>query len=131
MTKSEPPGRGSDRTRNQLRRLEQSLLDSAVRRDAERLRQLLSDDFLEFGSSGRVWTRKSIIDMLATESNFFPPAIEEFECTFLSEKVVLVTYRTVRTDAKTGEHLCSLRSSVWTRQDGEWRMRFHQGTRTG
>src|SRR6516225_7501521 len=106
MTKSDPPGQGSERARNQLRRLEQSLLDSAVRRDAERLRQLLSDDFLEFGSSGRVWTRKSIIDMLATESNFFPPAIEEFECTFLSEKVVLVTYRTVRTDAKTGEHLC-------------------------
>jgi hypothetical protein len=102
-----------------------------VRRDGERLRQLLSDDFLEFGSSGRVWTRKSIIDMLAMETNFFPPVIEEFECTFLSEKVALVTYRTARTDAKTGEQLSSLRSSVWTRQDGEWRMRFHQGTRTG
>ncbi|UWZ85031.1 nuclear transport factor 2 family protein [Occallatibacter riparius] len=131
MTKSDPPGRGSERARNQLRRLEQSLLDLAVRRDGDRLRQLLSDDFLEFGSSGRVWTRKSIIDMLATETNFFPPAIEEFECTFLSEKVALVTYRTVRTDAKTGERLSSLRSSVWTRQNGEWRMRFHQGTRTG
>jgi hypothetical protein len=131
MTKSEPPGRGSERARNQLRRLEQSLLDSAVRRDGERLRQLLSDDFVEFGSSGRVWTRKTIIDFLATETNFFAPAIEEFECTFLSEKVALVTYRTVRTDGKTGERLCSLRSSVWTRQDGEWKMRFHQGTRTG
>ena len=131
MTKSDPPGRGSERARNQLRRLEQSLLDLAVRRDGERLRQLLTDDFLEFGSSGRVWTRKSIIDMLATETNFFPPSIEEFECTFLSEKVALVTYRTVRTDAKTGERMSSLRSSVWTRQDGEWRMRFHQGTRTG
>jgi hypothetical protein len=116
---------------NQLRRLEQSLLDSAVRRDGERLRELLAEDFLEFGSSGRVWTRKSIIDLLAMESNFFPPDIEEFDCTFLSDKVALVTYRTVRNDARTGERLCSLRSSVWTRQDGEWRMRFHQGTRTG
>jgi hypothetical protein len=113
-----------------LRRLEQSLLDSAVRRDGERLQQLLAEDFLEFGSSGRVWTRKTIIDLLGTELNFFPPSIEEFDCRFLSEKVVLVTYRTVRNDAKTGERLCSLRSSLWTRQDGEWRMRFHQGTRT-
>lgn len=115
----------------QLRKLEESLLDAAVRRDGDRLRQLLADDFLEFGSSGRVWTRRSIIDLLATESNFFAPAIEEFQCTFLSEHVALVTYRTVRTDSKSGEHLVSLRSSVWTRNDGEWRMRFHQGTRTG
>jgi hypothetical protein len=130
MTKSDPPGRGSERAANQLRRLEQSLLDAAVRRDGERLRQLLAEDFLEFGSSGRVWTRKTIIDLLATELNFFPPVIEEFNCTFLSDKVALVTYRTVRNDSKTGERLCSLRSSLWTRQDGEWRMRFHQGTRT-
>jgi hypothetical protein len=130
MTKSDPAGRGSERAVSQLRRLEHSLLDSAVRRDGERLQQLLADDFMEFGSSGKIWTRKTIIDLLATEMNFFPPAIEEFECTFLSDKVALVTYRTVRTDARTGERLSSLRSSVWTRQDGEWRMRFHQGTRT-
>jgi hypothetical protein len=130
MTKSDPSGRTSERTASQLRRLEQSLLDSAVRRDGERLRQLLADDFLEFGSSGRIWTRKSIIDLLTTELNFQPPEIEEFQCACLSEKVALVTYRTVRTDGKTGERLCcSLRSSIWTRQDGEWRMRFHQGTR--
>jgi hypothetical protein len=130
MTRLELNGRGAERASTQLRKLEESLLDTAVRRDGERLRQLLADDFLEFGSSGRVWTRKSIIDLLATETNFFPPQIEEFQCSFLSDKVALVTYRTVRTDAKTGERLASLRSSIWTRTDGEWRMRFHQGTRT-
>jgi hypothetical protein len=130
MTKLDQNGRGTERAASQLRKLEQSLLDSAVRRDSDRLRQLLAEDFMEFGSSGRVWTRKSIIDMLATENNFHPPAIEEFQCTFLSEKVALVTYRTARMDAKTGERLASLRSSIWTRIDGEWRMRFHQGTRT-
>jgi hypothetical protein len=131
MNKSEPSGRSSDRAASQLRRLEQSLLDAAVRRDGDRLRHLLADDFLEFGSSGRIWTRRSIIDMLAAETNFQPPRIEEFQVNLLAEKVALVTYRTVRTDPKTGEHVCSsLRSSIWTRQDGEWRMRFHQGTRT-
>lgn len=130
MTRTETAGRGTERASAQLRRLEESLLDSAVRRDGDRLRQLLAEDFLEYGSSGRVWTRKSIIDLLATEMNFFPPAIEEFQCTFLSEHVALVTYQTVRTDAKSGERLVSLRSSIWTRADGEWRMRFHQGTRT-
>jgi hypothetical protein len=132
MNKSDSSGRSSERAASQLRRLEQSLLDSAVRHDGDRLRQLLADDFLEFGSSGRIWTRKSIIDLLASETNFRPPAIEEFQCTWLSDKVALVTYRTVRTDPKSGEQVCSsLRSSIWTRQEGEWRMRFHQGTRTG
>jgi hypothetical protein len=91
---------------------------------------LLAEDFLEFGSSGRVWTRKSIIDMLAAETNFRPPEIEEFQCSMIGEKAALVTYRTVRVDARTGERLVSLRSSIWVRRDGEWRMRFHQGTRT-
>jgi hypothetical protein len=130
MTRLDQNGRGSEKASVRLRALEESLLNLEVRRDGDRLRELLAEDFLEFGSSGRVWTRKTIIDLLATETNFFPPAIEEFQCTFLAEKVALVTYRTVRNDAKTGERLASLRSSIWTLQDGHWRMRFHQGTRT-
>ena len=131
MTHSEHNGRGAERTAAQLRKLEESLLDSAVRRDGNRLRQMLAEDFLEFGSSGRVWTRNTIIDMLATEMNFFPPAIEDFQCALISDQVALVTYRTVRSDRKSGERLSSLRSSLWTREAGDWRMRFHQGTRTG
>lgn len=130
MTRLDQNGRGTEKAAARLRKLEESLLDLAVRRDGDRLREMLAEDFLEFGSSGRVWTRTSIIELLATETNFFPPAIEEFQCTFLSDKVALVTYRTVRHDAKTGERLASLRSSIWTLQDGDWRMRFHQGTRT-
>ncbi|HWE87736.1 MAG TPA: nuclear transport factor 2 family protein [Terracidiphilus sp.] len=129
MTNPDQSARGREKMTAQLRRLEESLLDPAVRRDEERLRLMLTDDFLEFGSSGRVWTRKTIIELLATEKNFFPPAIEDFECSLISDKVALVTYRTLRSDSKTGEHLESLRCSIWTRQDGEWRMRFHQGTR--
>lgn len=129
MTNLDQAVRGTEKASALLRRLEETLLDPAVRRDGERLRMLLTDDFLEFGSSGRVWTRKSIIELLATERNFRPPAIEDFHCSLISDKVALVTYRTLRNDAKTGERLESLRSSIWTRQDGEWRMRFHQGTR--
>lgn len=129
MTKPDRSARGSERTTSQLRRLEESLLKPAVRRDEERLRAMLTEDFLEFGSTGRVWTRKSIIELLASEKNFFPPAIHDFQCTMLTDKVALVTYRTMRSDGKSGETLESLRSSIWTRRDGEWKMRFHQGTR--
>ena len=130
MSDADSSGREADRAGRELRKLEESLLDLAVRRNGDRLREMLADDFLEFGSSGRVWTRKTIIDLLAREKGFVPPAIVDLECRLLSGEVALVTYRTVRTDAETGEHLESLRSSLWTRDANGWRMRFHQGTRT-
>ena len=119
-----------DEVAEHLRKLEQSLLQPAVRRNRTRLMELLADDFREFGSSGRMWTRKTIIDLLAKETAFVPPDIEEFECSLLTPELALVTYRTARFDEKTGERLASLRSSIWSRVAGDWKMRFHQGTRT-
>jgi hypothetical protein len=124
------PGPQFTETAALLRSLEESLLDPGVRRNRARLRELLDQDFQEFGSSGRTWSRNTIIELLQLESSFVPPAIEDYRCALLSEDVALITYRTARTDPNTGEQLASLRSSVWVRKDGEWRMRFHQGTRT-
>jgi hypothetical protein len=111
-----------------LRALEASLLDPAVRRDGQRVAEQLADDFAEIGASGRLWTREAILDLLATE-DFAPPSIEDFSCRQLAEGVVLATYRTVRTDPVTQECIPTLRSSIWTIEDGVWKMRFHQGTR--
>lgn len=130
MTSGDLSGEGTEGTAIQLRKLEESLLDTSVRRDRKKLRSMLAETFVEFGSSGRMWTRSTIIEMLSRETAFIPPAIEDFKCAPLSEDVALVTYRTVRTDPDSGEVLASLRSSIWTNEAGAWRMRFHQGTRT-
>ena len=111
-----------------LRAREQALLDPAVRRDRARVAELLADDFLEFGSSGRIWTREAILDLLVTES-YDPPAMEEFQCDLIGEDVALVTYKTVRADAASGLRAEVLRSSIWIREAGDWRVRFHQGTK--
>lgn len=111
-----------------LRAREQALLDPAVRRDRARVAELLADDFLEFGSSGRIWTREAILDLLVTE-NYDPPAMEEFQCDLIGEDVALVTYKTVRADAASGLRAEVLRSSIWIREAGDWRVRFHQGTK--
>src|SRR3974390_2293911 len=130
---TEPGSNSGDRPRDvatQLRKLEESLLDPAVRRNRERLRTLLDAEFLEFGSAGRTWTRNTIIELLQLEQRFHPPEIEDFRCVLLSDDTALLTYRTGRTDPDSGERVASLRSSLWTRKSGDWRMRFHQGTRT-
>jgi len=115
-------------TTAQLERLERLLMDPAVRRDRARVAELLAEEFTEFGASGRVWTRKAILDLLATEE-YTPPVVEKFSCRELAEDVALATYRAVRADAATGARAVTLRSSVWVRQSGAWRMVFHQGTR--
>ena len=112
-----------------LQACEQTLLDPAVRRDRQRVSALLTEDFLEFGSSGRVWTREQILELLETE-NYQQPAMENFKCALIADGVALVTYRTVRAVAVSGEKATTLRSSLWIKESGTWRVRFHQGTRT-
>lgn len=57
--------------RELLRRLEERLLQPEVRRSARDLDELLADEFVEFGGSGRVFGKREIIETLRDE-----PAIQ-------------------------------------------------------
>jgi hypothetical protein len=109
-----------------LQRLEEELLQPATRSNPEAVAALLHDDFREFGSSGRTYTKPEILAELATE----PPRIitlTDFACSFPSPEVALVTYRSTRiTPGSPNFH--ALRSSLWTLREGHWQMLFHQGT---
>jgi hypothetical protein len=124
MSSGVPP---NEQIAQELERLERELLDPAVRRDRNRVDALLHDEFLEFGSSGRVWTRSEILDLLVTEG-YVPPAMEAFDCRMLAPDLALVTYRTMRADPQTAARRAVNRSSIWVRASGTWRVRFHQGT---
>jgi hypothetical protein len=94
---------------------------------------LLADEFIEFGSSGRIFDRRSVIDWLPQEQRH-PEAqstqwtITEFSARRLAPGVVLVTYRlAIRRDAS-AEETYSLRSSIWRSIGSKWQMIFHQGT---
>jgi hypothetical protein len=121
-------GNARDAVCARLRACEESLLDPAVRRDRAQVAAYLAEDFHEVGSSGRVWSREQILDLLATEV-YQAATMEDFECRLVAEDVMLVTYRSVRTDPRSGERTASLRSSIWTVKSGAWRLRFHQGTK--
>ena len=105
-----------------IRSLEEQLLDCSVRASAERLDQLIADDFVEFGASGRVYTKPEIIAALLADPFLGPgtPIVKEFRSLVLAPDVVLATYRCGQ----------SLRSSLWRHDRTGWRMDFHQGTRT-
>jgi ribonuclease HI len=104
-----------------VERLERELLEPAVRTDASRVAALLHQDFEEIGRSGRLWGRDAIVQALALEESSRVD-IEVLGTDRLSPETILLTART--TDARGS----SLRSSLWLRVNGRWRLRFHQGT---
>lgn len=102
--------------------LEEQLLSNEVRMNPEAISRLIMDDFLEFGSSGRVWKKQ---DMMGEDgAGAVSMTLSGFELHRLSEEAVLATYKTF--NEETGRHC--LRSSIWKLSDGRWQMFFHQGT---
>jgi hypothetical protein len=107
-----------------IRGLEEQLLQPEVRTSPESLAALLADEFIEIGSSGRVYSKQQIIDLLRHEGGQgSPPTLRDFSARRLAAEVILVTYNIVESQ--------TIRSSVWKLIDGRWQMVFHQGTRSG
>ena len=100
---------------------ELALLRPDVRRDPEQVVALLPPDFQEFGASGRVWDRGSIVSV--TSGTDAPIQATDLRTRDLGADAVLVTYRSREPGRE------ALRSSVWLRDpDAGWLLLFHQGT---
>jgi glyoxylase I family protein len=84
---------------------------------------LIADDFVEFGTSGRVWTARAIRTLLERPIGE-RASIEDFEVAELGDGVVLATFVMPGPPAVN-------RSSIWVHREGRWQVRFHQGTMRG
>ncbi|MFG2474642.1 DUF4440 domain-containing protein [Streptomyces fagopyri] len=104
---------------------ELSLLDAEVRRSAERLGALLHPGFREFGSSGRVWDRASMLAHLTTTTapGSRPITATRMKGAQLAPDLVHITFDTEADDGRLVH-----RSSLWWRTAEGWRLYFHQGT---
>ncbi|QJR13537.1 DUF4440 domain-containing protein [Usitatibacter palustris] len=107
--------------------LESRLLDSTRRREASAVAALLSDDFVEIGSTGRMFNKSSIIGTMSSEVPV-QRGIASFKLHQIAEGVALVTYVAISGSGPNEPLRESMRSSVWKREGTEWRMVFHQGT---
>jgi hypothetical protein len=111
-----------DVLKGHIQSLEEALLDPAIRQSAERIESLLSGDFFEFGSSGRIYHYR--------KGDTFPPApsysIADFSVAELSAECILATYKITLGQGEEAKR--SLRSTVWKQLNGQWKAVFHQGT---
>jgi hypothetical protein len=112
-----------------LRALEEALMRPDVRNSADRVGRLLADDFIEFGSSGRVFGKAEVVEALRQEGPDpgFRVEVTDFAARQLAPGVVLATYRTSSSGPNAPQSR-RLRSSIWKLIEGRWQMLFHQGT---
>ena len=111
--------------------LEQSLLQPEVRQSSEKIAELLSDDFFEFCSSGKIYFYKKG-DVFDENKNFsvIDWEIKDFSIRILSNDMVLATYKAIKHNEPRKQMKYSLRSSIWKCFSGDWKIIFHQGTLT-
>jgi hypothetical protein len=113
-----------------LKTLETELHTIEARRNRQRMEELLHPDFVEFGRSGKRYTRADILNEFGPTSVLPVVRSGNFELAVLAEGVVLLTYTSAHEDADGKHSRHTLRSSIWVSTQLGWQMRFHQGTPT-
>src|SRR3954470_14247623 len=109
----------------QLRDLEIKVMTAAGERRAADLRDLVADDFLEIGASGRTYTKAQVLAAIET-APLRKFQIEDFKIVASGDDWAMVSYRAGERSAKTST--ASLRSTLWVERSGKWQIVFHQGT---
>lgn len=117
-------------TKNHIQSLEQELLKPEIRRSAEKINELLADDFIEFGMFGKKYTKQDFLEILpnSEEEKFEKYEASEFEAREIAADTVLLTYKASIEFIKTNEKIWTLRCSIWQKRNENWQMIFHQGT---
>jgi glyoxylase I family protein len=113
---------------HEIQQLEQRLLQPEVRTSTGALNELIADDFLEIGVSGRVYTRQEIIDSLP-EARHREYTLIKCHAVRLAPDMALLNYRLATTGGAQRGVEYSVRSSIWKLINGRWKIVFHQGTR--
>ncbi len=110
-----------------IKALELELLQPEVRKSKKRLNELIVDNFLEIGSSGRNYNKEDILNELPSQSEI-KFSMKDFNAIEISVDTILATYQVEKIILESNEKTKSARSSIWQNKNGNWQMIFHQGT---
>ena len=110
-----------------IKQQEIRLTSPAVRKNPVELDKLIDDEYVEIGKSGRIWTKKAVIDALRVEQDI-KINITDFSFRLISNNIALVTYTAYHNPSSDNPGIKSLRSSIWKLSGSLWKIIFHQGT---
>nr|WP_245307315.1 DUF4440 domain-containing protein [Rhizobium altiplani] len=104
----------------EIQSLEEALHRPEIRRSRKAVETLLAEGIVEFGASGGVCDRTTIVDVLAQESaDEGDLRTANYALRPISNDAVLLTYQTERL-YQDGSKRCVLRSSVWEHDGLKW-----------
>lgn len=112
-----------DKNKALIYQLELCLLQPEVRRNPVLLSEYISDDFIEYCSSGVIYQYQNGDIFDGTDSDQW--IMTDFNVKELNKKHQLATYTLIKADGQK-----SIRSSIWQKQKKGWKMIFHQGTKS-
>lgn len=115
----------SEADREELIRLEEGMWRQSTRFDEAFQEAKFAVDFIEFGRSGRVYSRQQVIRSNPQQIDVVLP-LPDLCLRLLDQNTAQVMYTSRVT--RDGVVECGRRSSIWSRTDAGWIMRFHQGT---
>jgi len=98
------------------------LLDPLVRNSRAAVEELLADDFVELGRSGRFWSRDELLEAIEGFPSTTDLTTDDLTGRWIANGVVLVRYVTTLDGERT------YRSSLWRRTAGRWRIEHHQAS---
>jgi hypothetical protein len=108
-----------------LTRLEEDMWREVTRFDRTFQEQRFADDFFEFGRSGQAYTRNQIIQLDSQPIHAVIP-LPNLAIRLIDRNTAQVTYNSQVEYDSVVEY--ARRSSIWSRTESGWVMRFHQGT---
>lgn len=108
---------------DELTALENSLFLYKNCKDSDYLDRILHEDFMEFGTSGKIYHKKETIDLLMSVTEDRPIVIHYPKVRLLPGGQWLLHY--ISENKETGSY--SNRTSIWIKDDNI-KLYFHQGT---
>lgn len=112
------------RLENILLQFEKNLLDPIFCSDIKNLDGYFAADYMEYGKNGTIYDRAKTIGILL-EGKWRDIEIKDFSIRCLSSHTAVAHYTAVQ--GGDSEEM-SLRTSIWVKEDGLWKLHFHQGT---
>jgi RimJ/RimL family protein N-acetyltransferase len=111
-------------TFKELKTLEENLWKSETRFDLSFQEKVFALDFVEFGRSGKIYSRSEAIRTEKQEIRAKLP-LPNLAFRMLDENTAQLTYIS---EVQYQELEIANRSSIWTNTSEGWKLRFHQGT---
>ncbi|MGN9166363.1 nuclear transport factor 2 family protein [Tissierellaceae bacterium HCP3S3_D8] len=92
--------------------------------DIQNLNDRIHDEFIEFGKSGQVFDKDSIVKYLNNLDTDRDIEILSFKIKNIKEDLIIANYISYEKEIE----IKALRTSIWKKELSDWKLYFHQGT---